>query len=210
MTAALTIASAPPPNPGLDYAALRDEGIALIAELAGSVWTDYNESDPGVTTLEQLCYALTESSYRAELPLEDLLVEGPGRGINPRRQALYPARRIFPCNPVTEDDYRKLLLDRIEELGNVWLEPNRAASPGSVEGLYDILAYAPSLPPPPCPDREAESRLRERIRRVYNRHRDLCEDLRSICFLRPRRAVVSGDVSIGDAPRRRRPSSTAR
>jgi hypothetical protein len=201
MTVTATISSAPPVNPGLDYAALRAEGIALIAELAGSVWTNHNESDPGVTTLEQLCYALTELSYRAELPLEDLLVEGPGRRIDPRRQALYPARRIFPCNPVTEEDYRRLLLDRLEELGNVWLEPNRAAAGGSVGGLYDVFVYAPSLPAPPCADSEGESRLRERIRRVYGRHRNLCEDLRAIHVLRPRRATVKADVSIGDAPR---------
>ncbi|MGH7486776.1 MAG: hypothetical protein ACREMY_14420, partial [bacterium] len=115
----VTISNAPPANSGLDYASLLGEGIALTQQFSGELWTDYNESDPGLTTLEQLCYALTDLSNRAELPLEDLLVEGPGGRINPRRQALYPARRIFPCNPLTICDYRKLLLDRIPRLGNV-------------------------------------------------------------------------------------------
>ena len=66
MTDPVTISPGPPLNPGLDYAALKREGTTLVQEWSGAIWTDYNESDPGVTILEQLCYALTELSYRAE------------------------------------------------------------------------------------------------------------------------------------------------
>src|SRR4051812_34862610 len=121
----LTISPTPSPDPGMDFGVLMTEGLALLQGLAGEIWTEYNESDPGRTTLEQLCYALTELSYRASLPLEDLLVGEPGKRIHPRRQALYPALRIFPVNPLTERDYRKLLLDRLPELGNVWIQPHR-------------------------------------------------------------------------------------
>ena len=56
-----------PDAAGPDFAALRTEGIRLLQELCGRSWTDYNLHDPGVTILEQLCYALTDLMYRAEL-----------------------------------------------------------------------------------------------------------------------------------------------
>lgn len=196
-----TISATPSPDPGMDYGVLLTGGLTLLQELAGEIWTEYNESDPGRTTLEQLCYALTELSYRASLPLEDLLVGRPGERIHPRRQALYPALRIFPVNPVTERDYRKLLLDRLPKLGNVWIQPHRPPNGKGVDGLYDVALYVPGLPPPPCTPAEEERQWRERVQRVYNRHRNLCEDLRCITFLRTVRTIVAADVSIDDAPR---------
>jgi hypothetical protein len=44
----------------LNFEALKRLGIDQLKVLAGKVWSNYNESDPGVTILEQLCYALTE------------------------------------------------------------------------------------------------------------------------------------------------------
>jgi hypothetical protein len=188
-----------PLSPAVDYAVLLDEGTTITQALSGGVWTNYNESDPGVTALEQLCYALTELGYRADLPIENLLLDRPGGHINPRRQALYPARRIFPCNPVTLDDYRKLLLDRIASLGNVWIEPHRVKSKRSVNGLYDVTLYVPSLNRGPCTPIEPIRELRDEVRRVYNRHRNLCEDLRAIRIVRQASTGVQASVDIGDA-----------
>ena len=39
---------------------LREMGIEEIQKLSGKIWTDFNLHDPGVTILEQLCYALTD------------------------------------------------------------------------------------------------------------------------------------------------------
>ena len=50
---------------GADFAALRSAGIAALQRLCGSVWTDFNLHDPGVTTLEQLAYGLTDLAYQA-------------------------------------------------------------------------------------------------------------------------------------------------
>ena len=58
---------------GLDFATLRKEGISRIQDLCGEVWTDYNLHDPGVTILEQLCYGLTDLSYRSGFAVEDYL-----------------------------------------------------------------------------------------------------------------------------------------
>ena len=43
-----------------DYAFLRERGLEHIRALSGRIWTYHNLHDPGVTTLEVLCYALTD------------------------------------------------------------------------------------------------------------------------------------------------------
>src|SRR5688572_32746668 len=50
--------------PALDYGFLRAEGLAHIQRLSSTLWTDHNQHDPGITTLEILCYALTDLAYR--------------------------------------------------------------------------------------------------------------------------------------------------
>ena len=44
----------------LDYGTLRQQGIRYLERLAGKAWTDFNAHDPGITILEQLCYAITD------------------------------------------------------------------------------------------------------------------------------------------------------
>lgn len=192
----------PPLNPGLDYARLKAEGTRLVQELSGAIWTDYNEHDPGVTTLEQLCYALTELSYRAEIPLETLLTDPKTGRIDTRRQALFLPRRILPSVPLTQDDYRKLIADRVPGVANVWLTPYRATPPPmAVEGLYDIAVYAPDADPCGCDDRDhlRPEIIRERVRRVYCGNRCLCEDLHDVRLLEPLRTVVSGAAVIDNS-----------
>jgi hypothetical protein len=176
----------------LDFFALKEEGIALAQHYSGAHWTDYNAHDPGVTILEQLCFALTELGYRAGLPIEDLLARA-DRCIFRR-----PAE-MLPTEPVTEADYRRLLIDRVPELGNAWLSP----SSGGAQGLCDIALYiAPDLPGRMEPWDETEAaRIVTRARRVYLRHRALGEDAGSVSVLRPVRARVSGRVSIDPGAR---------
>ena len=200
MPDALTISVEPPANKGLDYSYLKEQGIALLQQLSSEIWTDYNEHDPGVTTLEQLCYALTELSYRAELPLQDLLAERETGKINTRRQAMFIPRRIFPCNPVTQNDYRKLIVDRYPEVGNVWCVPWRAKeSPDFVNGLYDVWLYVPGADA--CSPELSPTAVRERVRRLYSRYRGLCEDLHSIQLLEPVRTLVYADVTLNGTER---------
>jgi hypothetical protein len=191
----------PPLNKGLDYVWLKEEGIRLIQELSGAIWTDYNEHDPGVTTLEQLCYALTELSYRAEIPLQTLLVDPKTGRIDTHRQALFVPRRIMPAAPQTQNDYRKLIVDRVPGVANVWMIPHRADPPDAVNGLYDIAVYAPDADDCCC-DGEEHLRpeiIRERVRRVYCAHRCLCEDLHDVRLLEPLRAVVHGAAVIDNS-----------
>ena len=44
----------------LSFSFLREEAVKSIQQLGGTTWTDHNAHDPGITILEQVCYAITE------------------------------------------------------------------------------------------------------------------------------------------------------
>lgn len=202
----VTINPQEPLNKGLDYAYLKEEGVRLVQQMSGEIWTDYNESDPGVTTLEQLCYALTELSYRAEFPLKDLLLAGPPPAdrIDPDRQALFIPKRIFPGNPLTINDYRKLIVDQIPEVANAWLTCRSPKESNGINGLYRIELYVPDANADADADDDVSEdeinphSIRARTRRVYNRHRNLCEDVDAvdIRILKPLPVAVHAEVSV--------------
>ncbi|MEO8960802.1 MAG: hypothetical protein ABI325_02910 [Ginsengibacter sp.] len=104
--------------PDQDYEFLRSEGLKHIENLASEVWTDYNAHDPGITILEALCYAITELGYRCGFDIKDFLRNEDGTLVND--QALYTAKEILTINPLTINDYRKLLID-IKGVHNAWL-----------------------------------------------------------------------------------------
>ena len=109
----------------LDYDTLRKEGIQQLQKLAGTLWTNHNPSDPGITILEQLCYAITDLGYRIEHPIEDLLATTDGT--NPYKNLLSPAENLT-THPVTLNDWRKLLID-IDGVKNAWVELVNAPEP---------------------------------------------------------------------------------
>ena len=182
-----------PENQGLDYVWLKTRGQEIIERLSREVWTEYNEHDPGVTTLEQLCYALTELSYRAQWPIEDLLTARENEGIDGRRQGLFAPRAILSCSPLTERDYRKLIVDRMKGVANVWLTACHAAARVGASGLYDIELWVPGL------DQTSARRLRRAVRRLYTRYRSLCEDVHAVRVLAPVPAVLGATITIDRA-----------
>ncbi len=124
MTTLPTISKARPTDPSMDYELLRAEGIRHLEQLATQIWTDFNAHDPGITILETLCYAITDLGYRANLPIEDLLAGDPE---NPAGQKTYfTVEEILKAAPVTELDFRKLLLD-CPGVKNAWLEKATSA-----------------------------------------------------------------------------------
>lgn len=115
MSTSPTLPTGPLEHLAMDYARLREEGIRLLGRLAGEQWTDFNAHDPGVTILEQLCYAITDLGYRIHHPVADLIA-----GTDPAIALPGPAA-ILTCNPVTQADLRKQVLD-IEGVSNAWVE----------------------------------------------------------------------------------------
>ena len=115
MSTSPTLPTGPLEHLAMDYAALRDEGIRLLGRLAGAQWTDFNAHDPGVTILEQLCYAITDLGYRTQHPVPDLIA-----GTDPAIAMPDPAA-ILTCDPVTRADLRKQVLD-IDGIGSATIE----------------------------------------------------------------------------------------
>ena len=68
-----TIAKLPVLEPAEDFYRLRREGIGFIEQMGSARWTDYNTHDPGITTLEALCYAITDLAYRTGWDIKDIL-----------------------------------------------------------------------------------------------------------------------------------------
>lgn len=105
-----------------DYTLLREEGLKHIEDLASAIWTDYNTHDPGITILEALCYAITELGYRTSFDIKDLIANKDGE-IH-LDQAFFTAKNILTAEPLTIEDYRKILVD-IVGVKNAWLYPFR-------------------------------------------------------------------------------------
>ena len=93
----------------LDFNRLRTEGIKYLGHLSGKIWSDHNVHDPGITILEVLCYALLDLGYRSNLPVADILATDPAASL-PEDNFFTPAQ-ILTNNPLTINDYRKLLVD---------------------------------------------------------------------------------------------------
>ncbi|WP_050478906.1 hypothetical protein [Herbaspirillum rhizosphaerae] len=184
-----------PDRDGLDFDALRKAGIAMLQELSGEKWTDYNLHDPGVTILEQLCYGITDLAYRSEFAPEDYLA-GPFGKIDFTRHALHLADDILPSQVLTASDYRKIIYDRIPEIEDVWLIREQTAA---CAGLYRIsLKIRESIQDELKPEEQArlEARVTQQVIEVYNAHRNLGEDLDEVVIVGSQPVFLCGDIQI--------------
>lgn len=174
-------------NDPYSFESLRREGVELVQELSGNIWTDYNLHDPGVTILEQLCYALTDVMFRTDFKVEDHLTNKDG-SIDFEGLALHPPEEAFPCRAMTITDYRKAVLDSVPEIDNVWL---RKAEKSGYGGLYRITARLGK-------DRAGINltEMVEKVRRVYKRNRNLCEDIAEVTILEEIDCELSGHIEI--------------
>lgn len=142
MSKQLTIAPIQP-DQETDYQRLYKEGLKLLQNYSGDIWTDYNEHDPGVTILGILCYVLTESFDRAGIDIETLLTKKDGSSYA-GENAFYTAASILHNAPLTINDYRKFIIDRIKSINNAWIKPYYYSSPKlqepiGIRGLYEVL-----------------------------------------------------------------------
>ncbi len=108
--------------PAADYAGLRAEGLSHIQQLSSEMWRQHSDVDAGITTLEILCYALTDLAYRTRLPTRDLLAGPDGRMAPASLAAIAPAHEVLTTAPRTLADYRRLGL-AVHDVDNIWLDP---------------------------------------------------------------------------------------
>jgi hypothetical protein len=123
MTESITIIKENPLLPAEDYTALRKQGFKAIEKLGSDIWTEYNNSDPGITILEAVCYAITDLAYRTGFEVKDLLAPE-NLTDDTWKNIFYTARQILHNSPLTVNDYRKLIID-VKGVRNAWIEPSK-------------------------------------------------------------------------------------
>ncbi len=210
MISQLTI---PPKNTretAFDQQQLYALGLQHVQRLASRIWTDYNVHDPGITTLELLCYALTDLSYRASFPIQDLLASASDNAKNMQDQ-FFTAKRILPNRPLTWLDYRKLLID-LKGVKNAWLKPalltyyadtveGKLLSedphlPGiakvDVAGVYEvIIEYMDTVS-----EAAEKDEIKQKVLDLLQANRNLCEDFRNISEIEVQPFVLCGALDL--------------
>lgn len=198
----VTIERLKPDPDGLDFDALKRAGIALLQDLSGQIWTDYNAHDPGITILEQLCYALTELGYRSDFPPEDYLA-APDGSIDPQQHALFLPNEIYPSETLTDHDLRTVLYDRVPEIEDCWFEDvapaqgDGAKTAGKTGLLRVFLRLGDTATGEPGPERDAmEERICQRVKQLVVLHRTLCSDVHEVCIVNTVPYLLAGEIEI--------------
>ncbi|WP_405205118.1 hypothetical protein [Aquimarina sp. LLG6339-5] len=188
MTDTITIPKEVPQDSALSYEFLRAEGMQLIQKMAADTWTDHNIHDPGITILEQVCYAVTDLAYRIEYDIQDL--------IGNDHKSLYSPATILTTNPVTLMDIRKMVID-IEGVKNAWVEkvvPKNANEPvpSIPKGLFRVFIEKDGLFDIPG------SKIIAAVREKLNSCRSICEDFEEIKLLDTQGVRLQGVIEIAD------------
>ncbi len=192
-----------------EYDSFYQEGIEILQKLSGEVWTDYNIHDPGVTILENLSYNLTQLSYVTQFPVLDLLTSSKGSALNSGDQSIFPPSDILTTNPVTVNDYRKLLIDQVTNVKNVWLIVHESSIDNSVNratnspimGLYDIYVDLYTYFDAPSKMEEESERIKKSIKHSFFHARNIGEDINEIHILHPIKIGVSLQLKIQENTR---------
>ncbi len=165
-----------------DFDSLRAQAISFAQAASGKIWTDYNLHDPGVTLLEQTCFALSEIGYQAAHPIRDLLTDAQGR-LRYADLALYDPRLVLPGAPVTDLDLTSYLSDQ-PGVARAWV--SQTAQPA----LYSVVVI------PADQANVDEEALALQVRTAFAKVRPVATDLAEVVVARKRDTVLSCDIEI--------------
>ena len=166
--------------PAIGFDELRNAAIPAAQWASGDIWTDYNIHDPGVTLLEQTCFALTEIAYRGDHPVRDLLTL-PDGGFTAGRLALFAPKEVLTGRAVTALDIAACL-SATPGVDRVFVHK------GAARGLLDIAV----IPGPRMSAEDAIAAVRER----FSSLRLIGSDAARIAPVRRHGLVLSGQIDI--------------
>jgi hypothetical protein len=180
-----------------DYKGLKEEGLAFIQKTCIESWTNLNSTDPGVTILEQVCFALTELGYCSQFPIEDILTNRDDK-IDFHNQFYHPDK-ILTISPVTINDYIKFIVDQIPSIDRLVISAARNFFPqtGSI--------FKTKLPPMfPYLDKEKlnkEQKAKEKVFKnvvwfALNKARNLDQIFQVPEFLNAKLYELLGNIEI--------------
>ncbi|MFN8395702.1 MAG: hypothetical protein U0176_13775 [Bacteroidia bacterium] len=202
-----------PLKPSMDFLLLREEAMQVIRQLAGSTgdgksWTDHNLHDPGITILEQLCYALTDLGYRLQFSVPELLADSPA-GRDEVLPGMPGIAEVLPSAPTTAEDWRKVMLD-VEGTRSVHLNPLPDPSPNlyfdtvntelksipsqpdnlrriAIRGLHEIAVDA---------EEGKFQEARQALWELYHSQRPVGEDMENFVQLLPAPLWLKADLDL--------------
>ncbi|PSL45357.1 hypothetical protein CLV51_10459 [Chitinophaga niastensis] len=183
--------------PAMDYDGLLKEAIARIQELSGTIWTDYNQHDPGVTILQQLCYAITDPAYRTAFLIEDILADK-NNNIDPLQHTFYRKANMLTSAPVTVNDYRKLVLDEIEDIENIWIEPVQTWQPsGCTKGMYRVfIQVEDNIAENMTANADVVQKLAAQVDHCLQSYRNIGEDFEPVVVLQPQEIYIKAEIFV--------------
>lgn len=174
-----------------DYAALLKFAYGRIASYSGDVWTNYNDSDPGITILQNLCYALTELGSKADTPIADIL-SGPEDRI-PYTDHFHTPLEILPVNPVTKKDFCKVILNDISEIKQVYLLVSSAFMNGLIIRPYFELK--PEYLSEDKDDQELQKAIGKRVNQLLVQRSNLGQLFDAPKMLSAIRLCIQGEIT---------------
>lgn len=166
----------------ITFAELRRAAIGYAQDASGDIWTDYNLHDPGVTLLEQTCFALSQIGYQADFDVRDLLTDAEGRFAAGAEHPLYNPRKVLRGAPVTQHDLNAYLSD-LPDVARAWVEPDGR------DGLYDITVV-------PAHDQISDRQLAQNVTRGFKFIRPLCTDIAQINIAIRQRVILKGEIEV--------------
>ncbi|SKC95214.1 hypothetical protein SAMN05660461_0291 [Chitinophaga ginsengisegetis] len=183
--------------PAMDYDLLMKEAIARVQELSGTEWTDYNLHDPGVTILQQLCYAITDPAYRTAFPIEEILADKKG-DIDPLPHSFFRRAEMLTSAPVTANDYRKVVLDEIDDIENVWIEPVQTAHPsGCTKGVYRVfIQVEDAIARNMKANADQVQQLAAQTDHLLQSYRNIGEDFEPAIVLQPQEIFIKAEIFV--------------
>src|SRR5476651_1395553 len=174
-----------------DFEMLKDRGLSYIQDHMGNEWNNLNPSDPGITILDQLVYALTELGYCNDFSIADILT-----GLNGKLQIkdqFYLPEEILSTSPVTIDDYVKYLVDGVEGIDNALILPytDPDTAPSEFNKFYRVYLLVDLRVPPAAVDDLCTTAFY-----YLNKCRNIGELFLMPVPLRPARYFLSGNIEL--------------
>ena len=171
----------------MDFSYLIRKGMEYSQQLSGEIWTDYNAHDPGVTILEQLAYGMVDLGYRTNFSFEDLIFRSNKFNETAKNNTFYDSLDILTVGSTTLNDFRKLVIDHVMEVSNVWVEPKK----DTIQGLYSVYLQIDKH----TYDLKIE-KVKAKVHRLFSQYRNLSEDLAEIIVLKPIDLTIMVDFDI--------------
>ena len=184
---------------GLNFFELRQKGLDTIQKLSGNIWTDFNSHDPGVTILEQLCYALTDISYRTSYPINDLLTPENKQKVNSKKNnAFFAPSNIYRTHPVTELDTKKMLLDKFDAIQNIWIKTTDNSGFEEKLVVTEKIVILPKVifKNPNMEGSNGQPTLEKEVSEFFAKNRNLGEDVEDITVLKPKNLTIEFNIHL--------------